>query len=396
VKSGSSSNVDDAVAGGQSGLRPRRIYLSPPHLTGTEAAALQAVLATNWVAPAGPELEAFEREFAAAVGAPAAVAVSSGTAALHLALHLAGVGPGDRVLCSSFTFVASANPILYLGAEPVFVDSEARSWNLDPDLLQEALETFHKSGPMPKALVLVHLYGQCADTERIARLCAEFGVMLIEDAAECLGATCAGRAAGSFGAASAYSFNGNKILTTSGGGMVTVRDKAWARQVRFLATQARDPVPWYQHSQLGYNYRLSNVLAALGRAQLPALADRVAARRANFDAYVAGLADLPGVSFMPEAPWGRSTRWLTCLQLAPEIVARATPEMIRLAMEEHNIEARALWKPLHLQPLFAGATTFGGAVAERLFAHGLCLPSGSSLSSQDRNRVILALREILG
>lgn len=377
--------------------RPQpRIFLSPPHLTGHEVEAVTRVFASNWVAPAGPELEAFEREFAALVDAPAAVAVSSGTAALHLALALAGVGPGDRVLCSSFTFVASANPIRYLGAEPVFIDSETTSWNLDPDLLETAIEALARSGHPARALVLVHLYGQCADTQRIARICAQHGVVLIEDAAECLGATCGGRPGGSFGAAAAYSFNGNKILTTSGGGMIVVRQPEWARQARFLATQARDSAPWYEHSQQGYNYRMSNVLAGLGRAQLPALAERVDARRANFAAYVDGLADVPGVSFMPEAPWGRGSRWLSCLQIDPKVHDGVTPESVRLAMETENIEARALWKPLHLQPLFAGCQVFGGSVSEHLFARGLCLPSGSNLTAADRERVLLAFRRALG
>lgn len=378
------------------GRGERRLYLSPPHQSGGELAAVTAALASNWLAPAGPDIEAFENEFADLVGAPAAVAVASGTAAIHLALRMAGVGPGDRVLCSTFTFVASANPIRYLGADPVFIDSEESSWNLDPDLLEEALQHFRRSGPMPKALVLVHLYGQCADTARIARICDEYGVVLIEDAAESLGATCAGRPSGAFGVASAFSFNGNKILTTGGGGMITMRDRAWAHQVRFLSTQARDRAPWYQHSQLGYNYRLSNILASIGRAQLPVLEQRINARRANFAAYVAGLGDIPGVSFMPEAPWGRSTRWLSCLVIDPQRFPKHRPESICEALEQRNIEVRALWKPLHLQPLFGGCQAFGGAVSERLFATGLCLPSGSALADADRSRVISALREILG
>jgi len=363
-----------------------RIYLSPPDIGPDERALVAEAFASNWIAPLGPQVDAFEREFAAAVGGAHAVALSSGTAALHLALRLAGVGPGDEVLCSTLTFVASANPILYEGATPVFLDSERKSWNLDPNVLADALRTGARRGRKPKALVLVHLYGQAADLDPIAALCAEHGVVLIEDAAEALGATHGGKPVGTRGWANVFSFNGNKIITTSGGGMMVTADAAVAAKARFLATQARDPAPHYEHSSLGYNYRLSNVLAAIGRGQLRHLAEKVARRRANFDYYQATLGGLPGVSFMPEAAWGRSNRWLTVLTIDP-VAAGTDREKIRLALEQENIEARPVWKPLHLQPLFAQAPRFGGVVAEELFTRGLCLPSGSSLTDVERARV---------
>ena len=292
-----------------------RLYLSPPHMSGAELELVKDAFASNWIAPLGPHVDAFEREFAARVGTPHAAALSSGTAALHLAACSSGVEAGDEVVCSSLTFSASANAITYCGARPVFLDCDAASWNMDPDLLEAELERCAKAGALPKAVLAVDLYGQCADYTRIVPICERFGVTLIEDAAEALGATCGGLPAGSFGRAAAFSFNGNKIITTSGGGMLVSSDEAFIKRARFLATQARDPAPHYQHSAIGYNYRMSNVLAAIGRGQLTVLDERVAARRANFDAYAAALADLPGVAFMPEAPYGRCTRWLTCLTI---------------------------------------------------------------------------------
>ena len=335
--------------------------------------------ASNWIAPLGPQVDAFEAEVADVVGAPYALALSSGTAALHLALILAGVGPGDEVLVATLTFSASANPIVYVGAKPVFIDSERVSWNLDPARLAEALEDRARQGRLPKAVVVVHLYGQSANLAPIVALCDQYGVRLIEDAAEALGATYQGRSPGTLGWAGFFSFNGNKIITTSGGGMLVSADKGMIEHARKLATQARDPAPHYQHSEIGYNYRLSNVLAAIGRGQLRVLAERVAARRSNFAYYQQALGELPGVCFMPEAPWGRATRWLTTLTIDPASYG-ATAEEVRLALEQANIEARPLWKPMHLQPVFAGCERFGGAVAEDLFSHGLCLPSGSNLT----------------
>jgi pyridoxal phosphate-dependent aminotransferase EpsN len=369
---------------------PARIYLSPPDVGPDEQALVADAFASNWIAPLGPHVDGFEREFAAKVGATHAVALSSGTAALHLALRLAGVGAGDEVFCSTLTFVASANPILYEGATPVFLDCERESWNLDPDVLEDALR--NRTGRKPKALVLVHLYGQSANLDPILDLCAQHGVTVIEDAAEALGATYHGRPVGTRSFAGVFSFNGNKIITTSGGGMLVTEDASLAQHARFLATQARDPAPHYQHSQLGFNYRLSNVLAAIGRGQLLHLDEKVDRRRANFDFYKKTLGDLPGVQFMPEASWGRSNRWLTCLTIDPS-VAGTDREKVRLALDRENIEARPVWKPLHAQPLFAQAPRFGGQVAEDLFEHGLCLPSGSNLGTADRARVAALVRE---
>ena len=371
-----------------------RIYLSPPHLSGLEEAFLKEALDSGWIAPLGPQVEAFEREFAEAVGVPHALAVSSGTAAIHLALLAAGVEPGDEVVVSTLTFAASAFPVLYIGAHPIFVDSERRSWNMDPHLLAEFLERRAKVGRLPKAVILVHLYGQSADIDPIQELCEAYGVALIEDAAEALGSTYKGRSPGTWGVAGIYSFNGNKIITTSGGGMLVSSDAELIAHARKLATQAREPVPWYEHAEVGYNYRLSNLLAAVGRAQLRTLEDRVQARRRIFERYVAGLSDLPGLTFQPEAPWGRHTRWLTVITLDPEAFGR-TPEEVRRALEEQGIETRPVWKPMHLQPVFREAETVGGEVAEELFARGLCLPSGSSLSLEDQDRVIEAIRALV-
>jgi dTDP-4-amino-4,6-dideoxygalactose transaminase len=370
-----------------------RIYLSPPHLSGLEAQFLQEALESGWIAPLGPQVEAFEREFAQTVGASHALAVSSGTAALHLALILAGVGPGDEVVVSTLTFAASAFPVLYLGARPVFVDSEQTSWNMDPALLAEFLEARARKGRLPKAVVLVHLYGQSADIAPIQALCQEYGVSLIEDAAEALGSTYQGRSPGTFGRTGIFSFNGNKIITTSGGGMLVSHDGALVARARKLATQAREPFPWYEHVEVGYNYRMSNLLAAVGRAQLKTLEERVQARRRIYERYVQELSDLPGVSFQPEAPWGRHTRWLTVMLVDRALFGR-TPEEIRQALEAQGIETRPVWKPLHLQPVFRGAEIVGGRVAEDLFARGLCLPSGSSLAPQDQDRVIAAIRAL--
>lgn len=346
---------------------------------------------TNWIAPLGPHVDAFEREFAELVNCKGALAVSSGTAAIHLALRVTGVGPGDEVWVSTLTFVGSVNPVLYQGATPVFVDSETRSWNMDPDLFVAALEERAKKGRLPKAVILVHLFGQSADIDPIAEACQRYGVVLIEDAAEALGATYKGKAPGTIGVMGIYSFNGNKIITTSGGGMLVSNDERLIAYARKLATQAREPAPHYEHAEVGYNYRMSNVLAAIGRAQLKVLEERVAARRRNFEYYYKHLSDLPGVEFMPEAPWGRHTRWLTALTIDPEAFG-ATREDVRLALEAANIESRPVWKPMHLQPVFRHYEVIGGAVAERLFRDGLCLPSGSQLTEAELARVVEVVR----
>lgn len=356
-------------------------------MSGSELGFVQEAFASNWIAPVGPNLEAFEREFAAVTGCGHAVAVSSGSAALHLALMLAGVGRGDDVLVSTFTFAASANPIVYTGARPIFVDSERLSWNIDPDLVADYVRGAAERGKTPKAIVATHIYGQSADLDRLIELCEWYGIELIEDAAEALGSTYKGRAPGTLGLLGAYSFNGNKIITTSGGGMLVTRDAQIAARARKLATQAREPVPHYEHTEVGFNYRLSNVLAGIGRGQLQVLEERVAARRANFDFYAEHLGNLPGIGFMPEAPWGRHTRWLSCITIDPREFG-ADRETVRLTLESANIESRALWKPMHLQPVFQGQQVIGGEVAADLFEHGLSLPSGSNLSRHDLERVV--------
>ncbi|HSD66316.1 MAG TPA: aminotransferase class I/II-fold pyridoxal phosphate-dependent enzyme [Vicinamibacteria bacterium] len=364
-----------------------RIYLSPPHLGSDELRLVQEAFASNWIAPLGPHVDAFEREFAAATGTRHAAALSSCTAALHLALQRLGVGPGDEVVCSTLTFVASANPVVYQGASPVFVDSDDASWNMDPALLAEELDRAARRGRLPRAVVLVHLYGQSADLDPILAACDRHGVPLVEDAAEALGATYRGRSPGTRGRFGAFSFNGNKIITTSGGGMLVSADGNEIDRVRFLASQARDPAPYYEHSTAGFNYRMSNVLAAIGRGQLRVLPARVAARRRNFAFYAEALGAVPGLRLMPEAPYGRSSRWLSVVEIDPSEFG-ASAEDVRRHLEARNIEARRVWKPMHLQPLFVRARRVGGAVAERLFGNGLCLPSGSALGDAERARVV--------
>jgi len=370
-----------------------RLYLSPPHMTGREMAYIQEAFDSNWIAPLGPHVDAFEQEFAAKVGAKHALALSAGTAAIHLALIHLGIGPGDEVIVSTFTFAASANPVVYQGAKPIFIDSETTSWNMDPDLLAETLARKARAGKLPQAVILVHLYGQTADIDRILAICNDYDVPLIEDAAEALGAQYKGRSPGIFGKAGIFSFNGNKIITTSGGGMLVSDDAELIAHARKLATQARDPAPHYQHSEIGYNYRMSNVLAGIGRAQLQALDARVQRKREIFETYQRALGDLPGITFMPEAPWGLHNRWLTTIIVESDQFG-ATREDIRLALEAENIESRPLWKPMHMQPVFAGCEAVGGGVSEELFQKGLCLPSGTAMTSADIERVVEIIRNI--
>ena len=369
------------------------ILLSTPHIGNQELEFVKEAFDTNWIAPIGPHVDAFEQEFCQVTGASYAAAVSSGTAALHLALQLVGVTRGDEVFCSTLTFAATANPITYLGAKPVFIDSDRISWNMNPELLQEALQNRAYFGKLPKAVIVVHLYGQSADIEPILKLCDQYNIPLIEDAAEALGATYKGLSPGTFGRFGIYSFNGNKIITTSGGGMLVSDDNQLITKAKFLATQARDPAPHYQHSEIGYNYRLSNVLAGIGRGQLQVLNERVAARRRNFEIYQSTLGNIPGIEFMPEADFGYSTRWLTALTITPEAFG-ADREYIRIQLTKQQIEARPVWKPLHLQPVFSEYECIGGEVAENLFLHGLCLPSGSNLTDEDLARVINAIKTI--
>ena len=369
-----------------------RIFLSPPHMGDLEQKYIGEAFASNWIAPLGPHVEAFQREFAATVGVSHALATISGTAALHLALQLVGVGNGDDVFVSTLTFAASVNPVRYLGATPVLVDSERESWNMDPHLLAQELQERAKIGKLPKAVVVVHLYGQSADMDPILESCRKYEVPLIEDAAEALGATYKGRPVGTLGRAGVFSFNGNKIITTSGGGMLVSEDRRLVTHAFKLATQARDPAPYYEHSQVGYNYRMSNVLAGIGRGQLRVLSERVAARRRNFEFYAAALGDVPGIEFMPEAPWGTHTRWLTTAVITPAEFGIDRDEL-RQRLDAANIEARPVWKPMHLQPVYRGCTALGGSVAEDLFHRGLCFPSGSNMTADDLERVVSVVRE---
>ena len=375
----------------------QKIWLSPPPLSGEEVVFLRDAIDSNWIAPLGPHVDAFEREFSEKIGMPA-VTTSSGTAALHLSLLLANVQPGDEVLTSSWTFAATANAITYCGATPVFLDSDRETWNLDPQLLEDELQSLASCGgraKLPRAVVAVDLYGQCANYDAICQICERFDVTLIEDAAESLGATFHGRNAGSFGQMSIFSFNGNKIITTSGGGMLCAHDPKLCERATFLATQARDPAPHYQHSHIGYNYRMSNLLAAVGRAQLRVLESRVAKRRTNEAYYREALGDLDAVAFMPEIEGGVSTHWLTCITLDPAKTS-CDRETLRIRLlEEENVETRPLWKPMHLQPIFASMRRRVTGVCGEMFDRGLCLPSGSNLTQNDQERVVRRIRKIL-
>ncbi len=358
-----------------------RIYLSPPHLTGRELELVKDAIDSNWIAPLGPHVDAFEAELAALAGVEHALALSSGTAALHLALVVLGIGRGDEVACSSLTFSASANPIVYQGATPVFVDADPATWTLDPALLERALA----ERPI-RAVVAVDLYGQCCDYDPIRELCEQRGIPLVQDAAESLGATYRGSPSGGQGDIAAFSFNGNKVITTSGGGALLSDDGAKIAHARKLSTQAREPAPHYEHTEIGFNYRLSNLLAAVGRAQLEALPERVETRR-RINARYREL--FPELEFMPEAAYGRSNCWLTCILVDD-------PERIRLALEAEDIESRPLWKPMHLQPVYRDAPAYGGDVSARLFERGLCLPSGSALADDDQRRIAEIVLATLG
>jgi dTDP-4-amino-4,6-dideoxygalactose transaminase len=371
----------------------KRIYLSPPHLSGFEEKYVAEAFRSNWIAPLGPMVDHFENEMCEYLGVPHATALSSGTAGLHLALLILGVKSGEEVLCSTLTFSASANVITYVGAKPVFVDCDHKTWTIDPRLLEEELADCERNGRRAAAVMAVDLYGQCADYREIGKICERYRVPLIEDAAEALGATCHGKKAGCFGNVAVLSFNGNKIITTSGGGMIVSSDGDLIRKARFLATQARDPAPHYQHSEIGYNYRMSNIVAAVGRGQMKVIDERVATRRQIFKSYFQALGDIPGITFMPEAEYGRSNRWLTCIQVDP-LTFGATREDIRLALEAENIEARPVWKPMHLQPVYAECRKRGGDVAEQLFDRGLCLPSGSNLTEPDLERIIKTINQV--
>jgi dTDP-4-amino-4,6-dideoxygalactose transaminase len=381
-----------------SARKPPRLFLSPPHLSGREEARVAEAFASNYIAPLGPQVDAFEAAFAEHTGLAHCLALSSGTAAMHLALRCLGVGEGDVVVASSLTFVASVSPAVQLGAQAAFVDAAPDSWNMAPDRLREALTVLTGEGRRVKAVIPTDLYGQCADYARILDICAPFGAAVVADSAESVGARYGdgaedSRHAGAWPglAASVFSFNGNKIITTSGGGMLASDDAALISHARKLSQQAREPAPHYEHTELGYNYRLSNILAAIGLGQLEALEARVAKRRQIFRWYREALGGQPGVSFMPEAATGKANRWLT-VALFDKKQFGAGPDELRLALEAENIEARPVWKPMHLQPVFAGCRMFGGAVAEELFARGLCLPSGTAMTREDVDRVAGIIR----
>ncbi len=370
-----------------------RIHLSPPHLSGAEQQYLADAVASNWIAPIGPYLTAFERRMTEVVGVAHAVAVNSGTSALHLALRQLELRPGDEVLCSTLTFCASANPIRYEGASPVFIDSEPATGNIDPNLLEDELRDCAARGRLPRAVVVVDLFGQSVDMDAILDAADRYAVPVIEDAAEALGSTYKGNHVGSRAWASFFSFNGNKILTTSGGGVLCSNDAAVVERGRHLATQAREPAPHYQHSEIGFNYRMSNLLAAVGVAQLDVLYERVEARRRIRDYYRQQLQEMPGVSMISEMPFGRANCWLSAVLIEPDMFG-ADREALRLALAAENIESRPIWKPLHLQPVFRECRHRGGAVAEQMFHDGLCLPSGSAMREADLARVVRCLEQV--
>lgn len=372
-------------------MKPK-IYLSSPHMGGSEIEFVKEAFDTNWIAPLGPNVDGFEKDLENRLGENVHVAaLSSGTAALHLALILLGVRAGDEVICQSMTFSASANPIVYQGATPVFVDSEEDTWNMSPEFLEQAIKDRILKGNKPKAVILVHLYGMPAKIDEIVEICQRYQVPLIEDAAEALGSTYKGRALGTFGELSILSFNGNKIITTSGGGALVSKNEEFIRKARFLATQARDAAPHYQHSHIGYNYRMSNVSAGIGRGQMEVLSLRVQKRRSIFDAYKESLKEIEAIKF-PNEPGSEyySNRWLTAVLVDGDV----TNDEIRISLEKENIESRPLWKPMHLQPVFAGTPFYGDGTSERLFNKGLCLPSGSNLSDEELFTIIQAVKHV--
>ena len=373
-------------------MTPTKIWLSSPHMGGNEKQYVAEAFDTNWIAPLGPNVNSFEKAIQDQLGNGVYVAaLSSGTAAIHLGLEILGVGPGDEVLCQSFTFSASANPILYLGATPVFVDSEKETWNISPKLLRMAIEDRIRNNNKPKAIIAVHLYGMPYKIKEIRAIANEFEIPILEDSAEALGSTYNGDSCGTFGDIGVLSFNGNKIITTSGGGALVSKNNKYTDKAIFLATQARDDAPHYQHSHVGYNYRMSNVLAGIGRGQMEVLKDRVAARRNNHQFYMDALHGLKEVMFLTEPDGYFSNRWLSCI-LTPSFEVR---EKLRLALLEENIESRPLWKPLHLQPIFADYNQFMDGTSESLFDKGLCLPSGSNLAVEDLERVVATIKNIL-
>lgn len=372
----------------------KTVYLSVPHMGDYEEQFVREAFASNWLSTVGPNLNAFEEEFSALVDRPC-VALSSGTAAMHLGLRLLGVGAGDEVISPTLTFVGGVNPINYLGARAVFVDSERESWNMDPQRLADALSSRAAQNRLPRAVIVVHLYGQSADLDPIMELCSRYEIPILEDAAEALGALYKGRPVGTFGDIGVYSFNGNKIITTTGGGMLVAKNRDSVDKARYWSTQARDAGFSYQHTEVGYNYRLSNVLAGIGRGQLRVLADRVQRRREIAFSYQSAFSDLPGIELMPQASYGLHTNWLSCFLVDEQQLGATRNELVQ-SLALRGIEARPVWKPMHLQPLFKDAQCFGGEVAADLFNRGICLPSSSSLSSEDQAFVIDAVKAAAG
>lgn len=382
-----------ALQADQRSERARRLFLSPPHMSGNEQDFIRQAFDSNYIALLGPMVEAFERALADELEVPHVLSTASGTAAIHLALRCLDIQPGDEIWASTLTFIGSVAPIVYERARPVFIDADPNTWTLDPDLLSEALAAAAGRNELPRAILPTDLYGQSCDLNAIVEISGKYGIPVICDSAEAMGTVYRGRKAGSGALMATYSFNGNKMITTSGGGALTSADEKLLQRARYLSTQARDPVVHYEHREVGYNYRMSNILAAIGIAQLRVLADRVARRRQIFQYYVNGLGDLPGISFMPEASYGRHSRWLSVM-LIDAAQFGADFEAIRQALEGQNIESRPVWKPMHRQPVFSGARTIGGAVADGFYAKGLCLPSGSGMSQFDQDRVIEVVRRL--
>lgn len=372
----------------------QRIFLSPPHMSGEELKHVNSAFASNWIAPAGPDIKAFEEDICSYTGATYAVALSSGTAAIHLALLASGINKGDDVFCSTFTFAGSVFPVIYCGANLVLVDSEQKSWNMDPELLSEAIDKSRSEGRVPKAVIAVHLYGQCANISEIKTVCEKHNLICIEDAAESLGTFFKKQHTGTIGDFGIFSFNGNKIITTSGGGMLISKDPELVEKARFLSTQARDPFPYYHHTNIGYNYRLSNVLAAIGRGQMCVIEERVQRRREIFEFYKKAFSATEGITMMPIDCYGRSNCWLSCI-LIDYNITRETPEDIRIALELQNIESRPLWKPMHLQPVFRSMKNVINGTSDKLFNCGLCLPSGSQMNNEDLGRVTEAIKAVV-
>ncbi|SEW52469.1 DegT/DnrJ/EryC1/StrS family aminotransferase [Chitinophaga arvensicola] len=370
-----------------------KIWLSSPHMGEKELEFVKDVFQSNWIAPLGPQVDGFERDLQHYTNSRHAAVLSSGTAALHLALILLDVKKGDEVLCQSMTFSASANPIAYLGAIPVFIDSERDTWNMDPELLENAIRQRLEKGKKPKAIIPVHLYGMPANMKEINAIASRYEIPVVEDAAEALGSFYQGTACGSLGQMGILSFNGNKIITTSGGGALLSSSKDMVDNARFLATQARDPAPHYEHSHIGYNYRMSNICAGIGRGQMTVIDERVKQRRSNFDYYVKELGQLPGITFLSEPEGCISNRWLTTILVDQKKSKGVSRETLRLALEKENIESRPLWKPMHKQPVFSGAPTYSNGVSEALFEDGLCLPSGSNLTQEQLREVVNQIKK---